>query len=88
MNIKTTPLNCVCANLQDFPDGFTQQLRDPNSYVCKNLLIRSMPDDFPNVVINTDEVERYLEEPFPELAKWFGDQNRAGVNYVFISEDF
>ena len=80
---------CIAVNLSEFPPEFVEALKEPAlNPGLRELSIRWMDDNLPNVVINTDDAASHLEDHHPEVAKWFSEIEQQEYQFVFISEDW
>jgi len=79
-----TELKCCALNSADMPENFINAL--PDLERDEKLLIRSMKDVSPNVVINLDSID-YLKTTYNDVYRVFARLANK-YQYVFISIDF
>ena len=76
---------CAFINLDQLTPDFASAL--PDIIKAKSLLIRSMPDDAPNVVINVCDTSAIVDD-YPLDNALLSSLRDSGYQYVFVSIDF
>lgn len=76
---------CAFINLDQMTPDFASAL--PDIIKAESLLIRSMPDDAPNVVINICDTSAIVDD-YPLDNALLNSLRDSGYQYVFVSTDF